>query len=76
MSMKMSLKMGLKPSLKNSLKMTHHDPKFVAPREVYLPQGKKSKRLKQSEKNESISNTKEKGFESKQSSKSIEESGC
>ncbi|KAG5571724.1 hypothetical protein H5410_061490, partial [Solanum commersonii] len=28
---------------------------------VYFPQGKKSKRLKQSEKNESISNTKEKG---------------
>ncbi|KAH0685855.1 hypothetical protein KY284_016408 [Solanum tuberosum] len=38
---------------------------------VYLPQEKKSKRLKQSEKNESISNTKEKGSESKQSSKSI-----
>ncbi|KAG5582253.1 hypothetical protein H5410_052880 [Solanum commersonii] len=36
--------------------------------------GKKLKRLKQNEKNESINNTKEKGFESKQSSKSIEES--
>ncbi|KAH0743119.1 hypothetical protein KY290_031112 [Solanum tuberosum] len=38
-----------------------YDPWMVT---VYLLQGKKSKRLKQSEKNESINNTKEKGFES------------